>query len=105
MYTKLASQVGLSNGSSVVSASVPMAGFNAVQVDITVFSGEVRVYVQQTDDLQDWTVKDTYTAVVGPAHKLFPSTGTCCAYVRVMWEEATGSGDAVLCGSVNLSLQ
>ncbi len=104
MYTQLASKVGVASGASAVSEPVAMAGFNTVQVDMTVFSGEVRVYVQETDNLQDWTVKDTYAAVAGPAYKLFAATDSCCAYVRVRWE-ATGPGAAVVGGGVNLSAQ
>ena len=105
MYTQLASRVGVAGGGSVVSDPVPMAGFNTIQVDLTVFKGEVRVYIQETDNLEDWTVKDTYAAVSGPAHKLFSPTDSCCAYVRVRWEEATGSGSALLVGGLNCSAQ
>ena len=101
----LASQMGLASGASSVSDPIPMDGYNTVQVDMTVFSGEARVYVQQTDNLQDWTVKDTYAAITGPGHKLFAATDTCCAYIRIKWEEATGSGVAVVAGGVNRSVQ
>ena len=105
MYKQLATKVGISSGGSVVSDPVPMKGFNTVQVDLVVFSGEVRVYIQQSDDLQDWSLKDTYAAVIGPSHKMFSSTETCCAYVRVKWEEATGSGNAIVASGINQSVQ
>ena len=105
MYQQLCSKTGLTNGGVAYSDPIQLGDYNTVQIEMTVFTGEVRVTLQEANDFQDWTVKDTFVAVMGPAYKLLTAKTITSRQVRVMWEESTGSGTSVVSGGINCSKQ
>jgi hypothetical protein len=78
---------------------------NTVQIDLTVFSGEAKVTLEQTNNNEDWSVRQTYTAVTGPGYALLDARSIACSHVRVRWEEATGVNPTTVAGGINCSSQ
>ena len=96
--------IALAQGTDEVSVLLPMQGYNTIQIELVVFTGAVDVSVENSNDGQDWRVKDSYATVTGPAFKIFAPTPIAAATVRVRWAQ-NGVGAAVMSGSINLSTQ
>jgi hypothetical protein len=105
MYRQLAHRTGLAPGQTVISLPVAMGRHNTVQVDLTVISGEVKVTLEPADDLDDWSVRQAYSAVTGPGAALLGSRSIQGSHVRLRWEEATSINPATLTGGIHCSRQ
>lgn len=113
MYQVLATKLYLSASgtASEVSTAVSMEGANSVQVDYTIFSltgstPTVRLQLQQSNDLENWTTlgsqstKDSVGWTLGPS-----ATAVTAAYVRVKYDFSAGSSQtAVIAAGINTTM-
>jgi hypothetical protein len=104
MYIPLNSKLALTEGADQVSMMVPMRGFNTVQIELVVFRGAIDVSLEESNDEQDWTVKDTFATTTGPAYKLLAARTVTTSMVRIRWAQS-GVDPAVIGGGINLSRQ
>jgi len=87
MYHELASKLFIPASSTEYTAPVDLSDFNAVCVEVTVFTGaNVTVMVQCSNDGANWSNTSSDTTGAGPTYKFCPHTtfGQISArYVRV----------------------
>lgn len=75
MYHELANKLYIAANGTEYCPSIDMAGYNAVCVEITVFTGaNVTVMVQCSNDGTNWSDTSSTTTGSGPIFKLCPHT-------------------------------
>jgi hypothetical protein len=103
MYHELISKLYIEASSTAYTQAIDISGYNAVCVELTVFTGaNVTVMVQCSNDLANWSDTASTTTGTGPIFKFCAHTvfGQIAAkYVRL--ELATNTTAAILAGGIN----
>ncbi len=87
------------DGSLEVSPATFMENANAVQLTVvaTEAVGSADVYVQQSNDAENWTLFGARTEVASPGFYVLPAqVGICTRYVRVACEPTNVDGIVML---------
>ena len=104
MYQELANKLYLAVNGSECTQAIDMAGYNAVCVEITVFTAtsNVTVMIQCSNDGANWTDTTSTTSGTGPAYKMCAHTvfgQIASKYVRV--KLTTNSTAAIVAVGIN----
>jgi len=103
MYQELASKLYIASSGTQYLPLVDMTGYNAVCVEITVFTGAtVTVMVQCSNDGSNWSDTSSTTSGAGPTYKMCAHTvfgQIASTYVRL--KLATDSTAAIVAVGIN----
>ncbi len=105
MYSRLFDRLGLDINQSEVSQSVALGDNNTAVCECVVFSGDVKIEYQQSNDLENWTTAGAASGALTAPYNLVGSQVITCDYLRIKCTENSGFGTAVVSYGVNLSAQ
>jgi len=112
MYQVLSTKLYIGASATQYSQAVSMEGGNAAFVETTVYAGVVQGYLEQSNDLENWTSvsanANTGGTITGPTYTFWPLAATVptpeknisAAYVRVKW---VATNATILACGINIS--